>query len=191
MRGQKVHHGLDLSPCSSWGKPYMFDLVDEKFLLQSSGIGYGEREDIMQRRILCTTLAETKHLCTEGDLSRPRVVKPPFFFLLCCIFRLVSGYAGFYCSETLVPRHIHTEGSSPNKATVIVSIKTAPGDSNLLVRILVDAGSGTVNRRVASGLVAGRLEDRRLVEDVFVFCRVHLYEESLPLLDELYIKQND
>lgn len=84
-----------------------------------------------------------------------------------------------------MPRHVHTEGSSPNKPTIIISMKTAPSGSNLLVRILVDAGSGAVDSRVASGLVAGRLEDRRLVEDVFVFCRVHLYEESLPLLNKL------
>lgn len=84
-----------------------------------------------------------------------------------------------------MPRHIHTEGSPPNKPTVIISIKTAPTGSNLLVRILVDAGSGAVDSRVADGLIARCLEDRGLIEDILIFCRVHLHEESLPLFNEL------
>lgn len=84
-----------------------------------------------------------------------------------------------------MPRHIHTEGSSPNKPTVIISIKAAPTGSDLLVRVLVDTGSGAVHSRVADGLIAGCLEDRGLIEDVFIFCRVHLHEESLPLLNQL------
>lgn len=78
----------------------------------------------------------------------------------------------------------------PSWTIVVVHLKTTttstiPGNSRSLVGVFVDTSSGPINGSISWLVAALRLEDGRLVEDALIFCRVKLYEECLPLLDEL------
>lgn len=78
MHGQELHNGLGSSPLVPMGKPHTFDLVDEEFMLQLRYRIW--KGDVMQRRILCTTLPETIPMHRVQSL-RLRVVKPRFIVL--------------------------------------------------------------------------------------------------------------
>ena len=57
--------------------------------------------------------------------------------------------------------------------------------SSQLVGILVNGGSGSVNRRITARLVVSSVDDRGAVEDSLVILSIQLHEECLPLLDQL------
>lgn len=113
-----------------------------------------------------------------------RVPPASSLFLLDIVFLL-----RFRClvlsSVHAMPRKIHPKHTTSVESLVPIGIEAISTTSNTLIGILVDAGSGPINRCVACRLAACRLEHGRLVEDVLVLCRVELHQERLPFLNEL------
>lgn len=85
-----------------------------------------------------------------------------------------------------MPSEAHSCKAMPAESVVAVALIASWGILDFLVRILVDAGPGSVNRSISCRSVAARwLEHRWLVKDALVVGRIQLQEECFPLLDEL------
>lgn len=85
-----------------------------------------------------------------------------------------------------MPSEAHPRKAMSAESMIAIAIIASQGILDFLVRILVDTGPSSVDRRVSRWPVAARwLEHRRLVEDGLVVCRVQLQEECFPLLNEL------
>lgn len=88
-----------------------------------------------------------------------------------------------------MPSEAHPRKAMSAESMIAIAIIASLGILGFLVRILVDTGPSSVDRRVARRPVAACwLEHRRLVEDGLVVCRVQLQEECFPLLNELRVK---